>query len=328
MPRRYPEDVVLSHPATPEAVADVVKLLKQRRSSLPKSQRKPNKIIYYELTEHAKNCPICDGHISESLFEKAMTGNYAVRETPSQIAIQHAIEGCYGIRTNIQQFLINRELVPDPRYWPEQADEFDRAFANAMTGARELIGWAKFLPCSLETPHFIQAHHAALFRDYSSSVQTVCVDLYNRIGLRHCERFTQHRAWHFWHLMLLKDIEAIADGKKEYKHVTAALRRECLTELLIKVSTPAWKVRLVVAEELPPDVKAFFSGLDSAVCVDDHFVFRREQYYRTLIFNTDRNRVAQFKGALNTFTAVAQSKETSAVEQLLRGLIASIPQET
>ena len=319
----YPDDRVLSY-----GVPEVASMLKDWLQGQPASKRRAYKEIVYDLCQHATktNCPQCNGHsISLSKFQKVMNG-HDISERPLRDAFLHSVEACYGFRPTVPPSL-SGEIMPSPWSCEEHAAEFDSVFNTSITGAHNLIGWAPFLPCSLETPEFIQAHHAALFRNYSDEVQKECVDLYDRIGLRHHQQFkeSQGRAWTFWHLMRKEDVEAIAGGGKEYRYIRATLRRQCLTNLLSKISEPEWKVKLVIGDEIPPKVAAFFAGLDNIVCIDDRLVFRRDSF-RTLTYNRDPLRVRQFKECLEAFVGEARFQGASA-KQLLEDLIRCIPED-
>ena len=200
-------------------------------------------------------------------------------------------------------------------------------FQTHIVGAKALIGWAEFLPCSLETPEFMEEHHNAVFGPYGGATHEECVELYNRIGHRQRKNFEEmgfHRRWTFWHLMLKKDLVAIAKGGAEFQRVRPEARKGCLDDLLSKVTDPRWKVRLVVAEDMPLDEARWFMGLENVTCIDDRFVFRRD-HWRVISYNTVPRRVQQFKWALEAFVTHAEYREKGDSEQLLRDLIAKVP---
>jgi hypothetical protein len=280
-----------------------------------------------KLEQHAVACPDCNGKIiSQSLFEKMMAWKHLPTEAPTVKAFLHAVEAAYGFKPRLQGFqTASGVIVPDPFINEQQAQVFYTMFRTHIAGAHALIGWADFLPCSLETPEFMEEHHKAFFRVYGGEAQAECVELYNRIGKRQrdtleAQRFD--RPWTFWHLMLRKDLAAIANGRREFEHIREGVRRRCLEDVFSKIADARWKVNLVVAERLPK-AAAWFDTCDNVVCIDSRFSFRRNRV-RVIVYSTDNATVEASRKALDAFVAQARYSEKGESERLLRQLIAGM----
>ncbi len=307
-------DKPLYHP-----VAEAIVMLKSWKESKTAAERLGDKGIHERLYRHAVDCNVCQGWmVSLSTFQKLCAQSYLITEWPYQRAVLHSLEVCFGIKPQVRGFQVAGEIVPDPLISEEQSREFFDLFAAFIAANTDLIGWGKFLPCSLETPEFIQEHHRALFREYSKPAQARCVDLYNKIGLRQRAKLEQagfQRHWKFWHLMLRDDLLAIARGKNEFGSIPPASRKRCLEDLLAKISNPKWNIELVVADALPQESAPYLAGMDSVVCIGHSYTFRRD-LTRTILYSTSAKRVQEFRQALESFVAAATLRSSAAVALL------------
>src|SRR5579859_3400115 len=163
-------DKLLYHP-----VAEAIAMLRSWKESKTTTERLGDKGIHDLLHQHSMDCNVCQGWmVSLSTFQKLCTQRYQITEWPYQRAVLHALEVCFGIKPHVREFQVAGEIVPDPLVNEEQSRVFFDSFAKFIAMSTDLIGWAKFLPCSLETPEFIQEHHRALFREYSKPAQATC----------------------------------------------------------------------------------------------------------------------------------------------------------
>lgn len=320
MPLRYSDDKAFSQP-----VADAIQFLKEWKRERP--SHTPDKLILARLQRHAEHCAECDRKmVSISVFQKMMAGAYVIGEIPLRRAFFHALEGEYGFVPRTHGFLTRSgEIVPDPLFCEEQAKEFHTLFRTNIVGAKMLIGWARFLPCSLETTEFMEEHHRSVFRAFGGEAQKECTELYNRVGRMQRQEFDERgfgRPWTFWHLMLKKDVVAIGQGLGKFAHIRPEVRKRCLEDLLAKTVEPRWKLKLIVADSMPRHVAACFEGLDCVVCLDDRFVFRRDRF-RVITYNTVATRIHQFRVALNAFVQQAEYRENDQTARLLKELIAA-----
>lgn len=323
LPFHHPDDVKLQQP-----LGEAIELLREWKHDLPPPRRPGDKNIHEELRLHAESCGKCNGTmVSLSTFQKMMAGDYEVTERPLRDAFLHALEDVYGLVPRTQGFRTRSgEIVPDPLFCEEQANEFYTLFRTYMVSAKVLIGWARFLPCSLETDEFMEEHHRSIFGFYGGEARKECTELYNRIGRIQREAFEQRgfqRPWTFWHLMLKKDVCAIAQGLGEFERVRPEVRKRCLENLLTKIIEPRWKLKLVVAESMPHGVPEHVIKLDCAVCLDDRLVFRRDGW-RVITYSTVAKRIQQFRGVLDTFVQQAEYRQNGQTARLLEELIAAM----
>jgi transcriptional regulator with XRE-family HTH domain len=221
----------------------------------------------------------------------------------------------------------------DPLTNPRRAHHFLTLFDTYAGAARELTGWAEFLPCSLETRDFMHAHHLAIFSEDARHLEPgpraeyvrAAVTMYDTIGDRRREQLfsaAAARPWTFTHLILRSDLERIARGTDPYEGIPAAVRRECLANLRGLVSDGSLRIRLEVAED-DAGMRHLFAGFDSLVVIDDAFSFWR--YGTGDIAYTSHPDVVRVRRALiETFRACAVHREVHQVTGLLDGLLASV----
>jgi transcriptional regulator with XRE-family HTH domain len=221
----------------------------------------------------------------------------------------------------------------DPLTNPRRAHHFLTLFDTYAGTARELTGWAEFLPCSLETRDFMHAHHLAIFSADTLHLEPgpraeyvrAVVTMYDTIGDRRREQVVTAaaaRPWTFTHLILRSDLERIARGTDPYEGIPAAVRRECLANLRGLVSDGSLRIRLEVAED-DAGMRHLFAGFDSLVVIDDAFSFWR--YGTGDIAYTAHPDVVRVRRALiETFRTCAVHREARQVIGLLDGLLASV----
>lgn len=192
----------------------------------------------------------------------------------------------------------------DPMAEPERAQDIIDLMQFADRDSQELLGWGEVLPCSLETQAFMEAHHAGLFREIGDDEYFHKVtNYYNRLGTNRRQRLmnTTQRPWTFRHIILLSDLEAIAQGiGPEYSGISADLRKDCLQELVNLLSSEAMNVSLVISQGPRP---FWTRGLDSLVVFDEKLAFWRLHngtfYWTTNVeeIRKHRNRLVQFSSS-------------------------------
>lgn len=125
-----------------------------------------------------------------------------------------------------------------------------------LTGERlaresaELIGWAEFLPCSLESEDFTNEHHISIFQEtYRDEVQhRRIVGMYNAHGSGARKRFDSGRSGRFVHVMFESDLRLISDRECfEYKACSTTSRRNCIERLIELLIQKRVDLRLVEA---------------------------------------------------------------------------------
>jgi transcriptional regulator with XRE-family HTH domain len=221
----------------------------------------------------------------------------------------------------------------DPLTNPKRAHHFLGLVEDIGKSAREMIGWAEFLPCSLETPAFMHGHHQAIFdadalhlppemrAEYTKAVVT----MYDTIGNKRREDLVAaaaSRPWSMNHLMLRPDIKSIAAGTGPYAGIDAEVRRGCLDHLRSLIADPALRINLVIAEE-DEGLRHLFQGFDSLVVFDERFAFWRS-YSGDIAYTTHPAIVRLRRALLDTFQANAVYRETGRVTRFLDDLVASM----
>jgi hypothetical protein len=170
------------------------------------------------------------------------------------------------------------EALSDPRY----AQDFGRHLAEVQHGADEFLGWASFLPCSIEPPDFMERHHELLFGKHRPSLSGRSIEIalknYNDIGhtrRKQLEESARTRSWRFRHIMFHADLYAIAAGEDLYGEVSPALRAKCFNNLIRLITNDDMRVDLLVVT--PEELRSTVEFADTLVCIDTRFVFWRDR---------------------------------------------------
>ena len=189
-------------------------------------------------------------------------------------------------------------LVWDPLADPHYSENVLKLLKEHGNGAQELIGWAEFLPCSMETPEFMRAHHAQLFRTQlvlSAREWRQLMNQFNEFGdRRRVHALGPERKWQMKHLMRTADLKRIVSGIDEYSF-DKALRREQLRHLAALISNPDNRMELILAEE--DDIRPLDKALrdyDSQFCIDDRLTVWRSHGGR-MTWSEDPGCIAQHR---------------------------------
>jgi transcriptional regulator with XRE-family HTH domain len=242
---------------------------------------------------------------------------HALGVSPEQLVGEHA----------------ERIVTWDPLTNPERARHFTSLLDEAGRSARALLGWAEFLPCSLETRDFMHAHHEAIFRadalhlpeELRSDYTRAVVRMYDTIGDRRREDLlgaAAARPWVFTHMMLRSDLERIAAGAGPYEAIGDATRRACLAHVRALVADRSLRVDLVIAEDRE-GLRELFQGFDSMVVFDGSLAFWRH-YSGDIAYTTHPSIVRLRRNLLETFREHAAWRETGGALHFLDDLVASI----
>jgi len=173
----------------------------------------------------------------------------------------------------------------DPLTNPRRAHHFLGLLDEYDRRARELLGWAEFLPCSLTTREFMHAHHRAIFavdalhlpEELREEYSRAAVTMYDTIGERRRESLVAaaaSRPWVMVHLILRSDLESIALGTGPYAAIGRDVRRDCLLNLRRLVADRSLRIDLIVADDAA-GIRHLFRGFDSLVVFDEAFAFWR-----------------------------------------------------
>jgi len=218
----------------------------------------------------------------------------------------------------------------DPLTNPHRARHFLSLVDTYGRSAKELLAWAEFLPCSLETRDFMHAHHQAIFDadalhlppELRSEYTAAVVSMYDTIGDRRREELLQaaaSRQWTMSHMMLRSDLESIARGTEPYDGIGKTVRRQCLKNLARLITDRSLRINLAVADD--EGMRQLFQGFDSLVVFDEGFAFWRS-YSGDIAYTTHPSIVRLRRTLLEILRSHAGHRETEAVLELLEGLAA------
>ncbi len=205
----------------------------------------------------------------------------------------------------------------------EEAAEFMALMGSRQSETAELIGLAEFLPCSLETPEFMHAHHVANFRNKAGDVQ-----IWDGIGnARRNEFLAEGRTWRVTQLNFLSDVKAIAFGEGHYRPVPAPVRKACLENLIRLLSTRRLNVRMMIADDESDDavraLRTDISLYDSVVTWDEHLEIVRDPF--GIAYYSDRKRYTKYwRGLQEEFMEMATFSDSKSVIGVIRDLCSKI----
>ena len=228
----------------------------------------------------------------------------------------------------------DRIVTWDPLTHPQRAAHFLSLVGEHGRNASALLSWAEFLPCSLETPAFMHAHHEAIFDadavhlppDDRAAFTQSAVRMYDTIGDRRRQELLDSaasRSWTLTHMMLRSDLESIASGVGPYAGMPASIRREGLRHLVEILGDPTLRVTLVVADDAA-GLRHLLQGIDSVAVFDETFAFWRGTT-GDVAYSAHAAIVRLRRGLLETFRAHASHRDPRAVIRLLNGLVADVP---
>ncbi|HEX9428015.1 MAG TPA: helix-turn-helix transcriptional regulator [Candidatus Polarisedimenticolia bacterium] len=221
----------------------------------------------------------------------------------------------------------------DPLTNPQRAAHFSSLLKSFERGARELLGWAEFLPCSLETPEFMHAHHRAIFNaDALDLPETeraewsgAAIAMYDAIGGQRRQALLSSgasRPWAMTHMMLRPDLERIACGEGAFAGIAAASRRACLRNLRRLVADRSLRIDLVILPE-EAGLRHLVQGFDSLVVLDESFAFWRS-FSGDIAYTAHPSIVRLRRALLETLRGQAQQSRPDDIIDLLDQLTATV----
>jgi transcriptional regulator with XRE-family HTH domain len=201
----------------------------------------------------------------------------------------------------------------------EDSQQILATMAQHQSDTKELLAWAEFLPCSLETLEFMEAHHEAIFTHPEDRYQ------WNKMGSQRWQQLRDikdKRPWKFTQINFLSDIEEIAYGKEEYTSVPLRLRQGCLDNLVDLLQMP-WEIHLIIADdrndERVQDLKSDLRLYDSVITYDQNATVLRNKLGITFITKR-KSHSYYWRGMLEELREVAQFTGTNDVVNLLKHL--------
>jgi hypothetical protein len=234
------------------------------------------------------------------------------------VAIPHALH--FSLDEVFGSSFRRHALVWDPLADPHYSENVLKLLKQHGEHARELVGWAEFLPCSMETPEFMRAHHDRLFRgQITLSVREwhQLMQQYNEFGDRRRHlALSPERKWNLKHLMRVSDLELIVFGTGEYSF-DKTLRKAQIQHLANLVAKPENKIELILAEdaEIKP-IEKHLRDYDSQFCIDERLTVWRNHGGR-MTWSEDPGLVAQHRALLQEFERVSSCKRLKDVHDRL-----------
>jgi hypothetical protein len=185
------------------------------------------------------------------------------------------------------EWLTGRKESPDPVLWdpladPHRAKHILHLMNEHEDQANEILVWAEYLICSLETPEFMHKHHEALFRELdmlgAHDEKRRLVQIYDSIGSARRRRLLDpgRKRAKLVQFILASDLKRIVEGKGEYAGICKQLRTACVENLNRVISDSSLRVELIViGEEHEAKVKTAFRDYDSVGVFDESLVMWR-----------------------------------------------------
>ena len=188
----------------------------------------------------------------------------------------------------------SRDIVLwDPLADPARAEQILHLMNEYEDHAKELLVWAEFLICSLETPEFMHRHHEALFAELdliAPEQKRKAVQVFDGIGNARRKRFFDSGLRRkLTQIIFASDLRRISRGTGEYAAIGKDLRRACLEKLCDLISDQSLAFELVIADD--DDciaARAALRDYDSVGVYDDRMVMWR---YHSGMFAWSEHRV-------------------------------------
>lgn len=211
-------------------------------------------------------------------------------------------------------------MVWDPFADPDYSDKLLKLLKKHGENARELIGWAEFLPCSMETSEFMQAHHRQLFcRQPGLSFKDwrQLMDHYNLIGeRRRAQVLNQNRTWNMKQLMFVSDLMRIVHGVDEF-NFDKVVRKKEIKFLADLIGDPSNRMELILGEDdnMKP-IKTRFRDFDTQFMIDERVTVWRNHGGR-ISSSEDPGYITEHRAALEEFIKLATYTDRKSVHDQL-----------
>jgi hypothetical protein len=170
----------------------------------------------------------------------------------------------------------------DPLADPQRAHHILHLINEHEDKANEVLAWAEFLICSLETPEFMHKHHEALFGELdvldAPDEKRRLVQIYDNIGNGRRKRLfdSKRKRRKLVQFIFASDLERIAQGEGEYSGIRKEVRKACLDNLCDLVSDHSLGIELMIVDD--PEaarIRTAFRDYDSVGVFDESFVLWR-----------------------------------------------------
>ena len=177
----------------------------------------------------------------------------------------------------------SRDLILwDPLADPQRAHHILHLINDHEDKANEVLVWAEYLICSLETPEFMHKHHEALFSELdmlgAHDEKRKVVQIYDSIGNARRKRLfdSKQKRRKLVQFIFASDLEGIAQGKGVYAGIRKELRKSCLENLSNLLSDPSIGIDLMtIKDEEAARLRTTVRDYDSVGVFDESLVLWR-----------------------------------------------------
>lgn len=294
------------------SIAQIFKKIQEASQNLIKETGKPS------YKEH---------HIDFDAIVSIYSGNYPQCFTVDDIEI---ISNSFHTPCNDLLFKnTKRRLTLDPVMDQEKMANIMKLISYYEKESGELKGWAEFLPCSLEPPKFMEAHHQALFKHIiDPKDRDKLIEDFNTIG--HMRRKRVHSKERintstFTHLTFRSALDDIAHARGDYINISPILRRECLEFVQDKVADSQNRIYLIIADDDNEayQVKRNLKGYDSMLLFGNYFTLWRDPN-GTVFYSANESYVSKNHKIFNIFEKLGTKYSQKDVLKILATLIKKV----
>lgn len=219
-----------------------------------------------------------------------------------------------------------RDLVLwDPLADPQRADHILHLINEHEDKATEVLVWAEYLICSLETPEFMHKHHEALFSELdvlgSHDEKRRVVQTYDSIGNARRKRLfdSKRKQRKLVQFIFASDLKRIAQGKGEYAGIRKEVRKACLDDLCDVISDSSLGIELVIInDERAARLRTAFRDYDSVGVFDESFVLWRYHSGR-IAWSENGSYTSKWRRTLDELRVASQAAGVGTL-RFIRGL--------
>lgn len=235
-----------------------------------------------------------------------------------------ALSHCLHFSLDSLHLKQRRPVFWDPLANEDYALEVVSLLKKHQDAASEFWGWSEFLPCSLETPEFMSAHHRALFDEIPGTSEwelKKVLRLYDEIGsFRRSQFLDGTRHWKMTVLMLLSDLQRIAERRDEYRNISKRIVQTCLLNVARLIRDHDMKLDLFIAKDSEvSDLMPFLRESDSKIVIGDSLSLGRD-HRGTVLWSEDPKLVHQQRATFASFAKRASFKTKVEVAAKLEAL--------
>lgn len=213
---------------------------------------------------------------------------------------------------------------------PQRAHHILHLINEHEDNASEVLVWAEYLICSLETPEFMHKHHEALFAELDVldgyDEKRKLVQVYDGIGNARRKRLLdpKRKRRKLIQFLFASDLEKIAQGKAEYAGIKKEVRKACLENVCNVISDPSLRIGLAIINDKDAGrVRTTFRDYDSVGVFDESFVLWR-YHSGKIAWSEHTDHVNRYRKMLESLESNAGECGETKAEKLIERLVKSI----